>query len=163
MKAEGKRDRSRLVDRIWDRNLNGNRVMIWCYGSVDEWCQSRGAAFWRKEVNSWLISRSDKQLALPHSGGEIDSISYRPLSPRPPSALHTYIITHLTLPLTNPSWATLTQHWLSLDTFYVSSRTLTDKTNTLKTKGKFALAVICRGKQATSVSSFVTKFEQTSS
>lgn len=61
MKAEGKRDLSRLVDRILRQKLNGNRVMIWCYGSVDEWCQSRRAAFWRKEVNSWLISRSDKQ------------------------------------------------------------------------------------------------------
>lgn len=36
MKAEGKRDLSRLVDRILRQKLNGNRVMIWCYGSVDE-------------------------------------------------------------------------------------------------------------------------------
>lgn len=41
-----------------DTRQSGNRVMIWFYSSVDEWCQSRG-----------LISRSDQQLAWLHSLG----------------------------------------------------------------------------------------------
>lgn len=46
-----------------DTRQSGNIVMIWFYSSVDEWCQSRGAA------NSSLISRSDQQLAWLHSLG----------------------------------------------------------------------------------------------
>lgn len=46
-----------------DTRQSGNRVMIWFYSSVDEWCQSRGAA------DSWRISRSEQRLAWLHSPG----------------------------------------------------------------------------------------------
>lgn len=110
MKAEGKRDVSRQADRILRQKLNGN-------GGYDMKLQfsrvmpEQKSGIWRKEVNSRLISRSDKQLALPHSLGD------RELStPSPSSLAHLHHHT-LKFALTNPSWATLTQHWPVLGHF----------------------------------------------
>lgn len=61
------------------------------------------SGIWRKEVNSWLISRSDKQLALPH---QITA----------PSRAHLHHHHTVKFALTNPSWAHNTG--LSLATFH---------------------------------------------
>lgn len=109
------------------------------------------SVIWRKEVNSWLISRSDKQLALPHSLGDWEH------QITPPSLTHLH---HHTLKfdfaLTNPSWTTLTLS--DLGHFLISSRTPTNKIDALVTKRKFGMDVTHRATEATSVSNFAIKW-----
>lgn len=66
----------------WER---GYDMMLW----FSRWVMpEQKSGIWRKEVNSWLISRSDKQLALPRSGGWRLRASDRcPLSPQRPRTL----------------------------------------------------------------------------
>lgn len=73
MKAGGKRDRSRLVDRTRDRNWMENRVIYDMMLQFSGWVRTeQKGSIWCKEVNSRLISRSDQQLALLRSLGDCE-------------------------------------------------------------------------------------------